>query len=186
MSVLETDKYRAEVELQFVLHGESGETLWEGTFAGAASRFGRSLKAENYSEAISDALKQAIARLFSDSSFREMLLNSNASRSPRREQATTPDTLLRSPISSGELKAELIKLLNVGVGEDLLLEYVRTMPLREPLTADEIIEWRNAKIPDPVVRAALSSKSERSSAPAIRPSPVPTPTSRPRTAKDDL
>ena len=68
--VTETDNYRGEVILQLALHNRQGRLLWSGTVTGYANRFGRSYKAENYYEVLSDALIHAAHNLVRDRGFR--------------------------------------------------------------------------------------------------------------------
>ena len=50
-----------------------GRTTWTGVVSGASKRFGRSYKAENYYETISDSLLHAIQSLAADPGFLDAL-----------------------------------------------------------------------------------------------------------------
>src|ERR1700733_5018935 len=52
--VREGNTYKSEVALQLVVSDADGKTLWKGQASGEAFRFGRSYKAENYYEALSE------------------------------------------------------------------------------------------------------------------------------------
>jgi len=70
---LEESVYQAEVLLKIkVVSG--GETLWAGVAGGSSKRFGRSMKADNYHEALSDSLLDAVVSLFRVDKFREALV----------------------------------------------------------------------------------------------------------------
>jgi hypothetical protein len=53
-----------------VLKNRSGGTLWKGTVAGAAKRWGKSYSEDNYFEVLSDAYLRALQELFQDEEFR--------------------------------------------------------------------------------------------------------------------
>jgi hypothetical protein len=68
--VLETNTYKGEVRLKInVKRGDKEE--WLGVGTGTSSRFGRSYKADNYYETLSDALLMAIDRTVRDDGFRK-------------------------------------------------------------------------------------------------------------------
>jgi hypothetical protein len=69
----ETKRYNGEVLLDLTLKDASGKTLWAGTASGSATRFGRSYKADNYYEVLSDALLQAGYAVLGNSTFHDAL-----------------------------------------------------------------------------------------------------------------
>lgn len=69
----ETNIYEAAVILRVTLTDPNGNVLWSGLTGGAASRFGRSYKAENYYETLSDSLVGAVHQLIQNRGFRETL-----------------------------------------------------------------------------------------------------------------
>jgi hypothetical protein len=69
--VTESSAYNAEVSLKVMLKAKSGEVVWEGITSGSATRFGRSAKAENYYEALSNATISAVHGLLNDISFKQ-------------------------------------------------------------------------------------------------------------------
>ena len=69
----ETEIYQGDVRLRLTLTNPDGEVLWTGTIRGANIRFGRSYKAENYYETLSDSLINAAYRLVHDAGFRKAL-----------------------------------------------------------------------------------------------------------------
>jgi hypothetical protein len=70
--VLETDNYRGEVRLKVTLH-QGDRAVWTGLVSGTNKRFGRSYKAENYYETISDSLLDAANQLVTSAEFRQKL-----------------------------------------------------------------------------------------------------------------
>jgi hypothetical protein len=69
----ETETYKGDLRLRLTLTNPAGKVLWTGTTGGAASRFGRSYKAENYYETLSDSLIDATYHLMQDAGFRKAL-----------------------------------------------------------------------------------------------------------------
>jgi hypothetical protein len=68
--VIETNTYKGEVRLKVsAKRGEKEE--WVGVASGTSSRFGRSYKADNYYETLSDALLEAAERAVKDEGFRK-------------------------------------------------------------------------------------------------------------------
>jgi len=66
--VNEGSKYNGDVRLKMQL-AKSGKVVWTGLVSGTAARWGRSYKAENYYETISDSLLHAIQNLATDPGF---------------------------------------------------------------------------------------------------------------------
>jgi hypothetical protein len=68
--VIETGTYKGEVRLK--VSAKRGESEgWVGVASGTSSRFGRSYKADNYYETLSDALLEAAERAVKDEGFRK-------------------------------------------------------------------------------------------------------------------
>jgi hypothetical protein len=71
--VEETDTYMGDVTLRVTVKDKSGKTLWSGASSGASKRFGRSYKADNYYETLSDALIEATQGLLQNPGFNKAL-----------------------------------------------------------------------------------------------------------------
>jgi hypothetical protein len=71
--VEETNLYRGDVQLAVTLTDAGGKQLWSGTSSGGAQRFGRSYKADNYYEVLSDSLIEATNSLLKNTTFRDAL-----------------------------------------------------------------------------------------------------------------
>jgi hypothetical protein len=81
---------------------------------------------------------------------------------PRRGGITIP---LSSPkmaastaVAPRELKERLLEMSRAGVAPDVLLAYVKGQRLSRRMTAEDIIDWTKAGIPDAVIEAAASSR----------------------------
>ena len=79
---------------------------------------------------------------------------------PRRGGITIPlssPRMAASPaVAPGELKEKLLEMSRAGVAPDVLLAYVKGQRLSRKMTAEEIIDWTKAGIPDTVIEAAAS------------------------------
>ena len=71
--VREGNTYKSEVALQLVVSDADGKTLWKGLASGEATRFGRSYKAENYYEVLSDALVNTVISMLQAPEFQRAL-----------------------------------------------------------------------------------------------------------------
>jgi len=72
--VTEGSRYNADVTLRITLTAKNGTVAWKGTTTGNSTRLGRSYKAENYYEALSNATISAIHGLLNDDSFKRAVL----------------------------------------------------------------------------------------------------------------
>jgi len=71
--VTETDDYRGEMSLLIHVRNGAGKELWTGIANGGAENFGRSYRADNYCETISNMIMRATYNLLANASFREAL-----------------------------------------------------------------------------------------------------------------
>ena len=71
--VREGNTYKSEVALQLTVTDPEGKTLWKGLASGEATRFGRSYKAENYYEVLSDALVNTVSSMLQAVEFQRAL-----------------------------------------------------------------------------------------------------------------
>jgi hypothetical protein len=67
--VTEKSTYKADVALKVRLRSKNGLIVWEGLTSGSATRFGKSYSAENYYEALSNALISAVHALLKNEAF---------------------------------------------------------------------------------------------------------------------
>ena len=71
--VREKDTYRSEVAIHLTVIDQDGKTLWNGLASGEATRFGRSYKAENYYEVLSDAVVNTVSSMLQAADFQKAL-----------------------------------------------------------------------------------------------------------------
>lgn len=69
----EGNTYQSEVAVQLTVSDPDGKTLWKGLASGEATRFGRSYKAENYYEVLSDALVNTVSSMLQADQFQKAL-----------------------------------------------------------------------------------------------------------------
>jgi hypothetical protein len=67
--VTETSTYQSQLSLVVHLKDAQGKEVWSGAVAGSTERFGRSYKAENYYETLSDAVIRATHNMLSNPAF---------------------------------------------------------------------------------------------------------------------
>jgi hypothetical protein len=71
--VAETDQYRGSLGLFVTLKDGKGKELWSGVIQGGAENFGRSYKAENYYETMSNMVLRATYNLLANPGFHKAL-----------------------------------------------------------------------------------------------------------------
>ena len=69
---------------------------------------------------------------------------------------TSPKPAASAAVAPNALKEKLLEMSRAGVAPDVLLAYVRGQRLTRKLTAEDIIAWTKAGIPDAVIEAAAS------------------------------
>jgi len=79
---------------------------------------------------------------------------------PRRGGITiplsAPKTAASPALAPRELKEKLLEMTHAGVAPDVLLAYVKGQRLARKMTAEDIIDWTKAGIPDAVIETAAS------------------------------
>jgi hypothetical protein len=63
--------YRVETQVAFDLKNSKGQTLWQGTAPGDATRYGKKRSAENANEVLRDALREAYIEIFNNPGLQE-------------------------------------------------------------------------------------------------------------------
>ena len=71
--VREGNTYESEVAIHLTVIDQDGKTLWNGLASGEATRFGRSYKAENYYEVLSDAVVNTVSSMLQASDFQKAI-----------------------------------------------------------------------------------------------------------------
>jgi len=71
--VREKGTYKSEVAIHLTVIDQDGKTLWNGLASGEATRFGRSYKAENYYEVLSDAVVNTVSSMLQAADFQKAI-----------------------------------------------------------------------------------------------------------------
>jgi hypothetical protein len=71
--VREGDTYNSDVAIHITVIDQTGKTLWNGLASGEATRFGRSYKAENYFEVLSDAVVNTVSSMLQAAEFQKAI-----------------------------------------------------------------------------------------------------------------
>jgi hypothetical protein len=143
--------YLGEVRFMVSLTDRSDRVLFTGEASGDSKRPGIDARASMCNEALSYALVRALAQ-----GLAAVKLETVASAAPTAG-TPAPAPVVVSPetvIEPAALLADLTRLLAGGVTPDVLVAYVEQRKLTRPLSVDEILEWKNAGIPDAAIKAA--------------------------------
>ena len=147
--------YNADVQVGFTLRNAKGQTLWQGTSAGDATRYGRARSADNMNEVLSDALKEAYAGLFNDSGLQNAWMGNAKPIASGSSSGAASSAGSGAALSPQALLDELVKLKRQGFTTDLLVDYVNQKSISPALSADDMVKWKNAGMPQEVIKAAL-------------------------------
>jgi hypothetical protein len=71
--VREESTYKSVVQIQLTVLNDNGKVLWKGLASGEATRFGRSYKAENYYEVLSDAVVNTVSSMLQAADFQKAM-----------------------------------------------------------------------------------------------------------------
>jgi hypothetical protein len=140
--VTEDQTYSTAASIRFRLEDRAGMTLWEGIVMGEAHQWGSSFKEENYNEEISDALKRTYANLVSNAGFQRAWIGQRVSSA--------------QPVAPADLESKILEMMKAGIGTEVIVGYVKNVKVSGPLSAEQILEWKKAGIPDAVLEAAVS------------------------------
>ncbi|HEX9668684.1 MAG TPA: hypothetical protein VGC93_04290 [Thermoanaerobaculia bacterium] len=139
--------YSAETTLDFELRDRSGKTQASGTYTGDASRYGKKFSGENANEVMSDALAEAFAKALADPTLRAAWGGApGAAAAGGASAPITPEAAL------SEIKALMAK----GTDESGLQDALRKKTLTRALGADDLAAWKEAGVPESVIRVAAS------------------------------
>jgi hypothetical protein len=145
--------YSAQIQVAFTLADSRGRTLWQGTVEGSANRYGKERSGENANEVLSDAIKEAYANAFNDAGLQSAWVGKGTPVAASAPAAASAPT--NAAVSPSDMLADLVKLKKQGFTTDLLVDYVNGKTLTRSLSADDLVKWKNAGMPQEVIKAAL-------------------------------
>jgi hypothetical protein len=147
--------YSAQIQVAFTLADGRGRALWQGTTEGGATRYGKERSSENANEVLNDALREVYTNALGDSGLQSAWVGGKpvASSGSSASAAAAPAAAAVSPSA---MLADLVKLKGQGFTADLLVDYVNKKTLTKALSADDLVKWKNAGMPEEVIKAALA------------------------------
>jgi hypothetical protein len=169
--------FTAEVQLPWTLSDRAGHTFASGTALGAGKTKGRWRNPINCEEVLADALQQAASIAAGDAALQDAWLAAVPQSAPQQIAAQAPaaprskyrvgSTIVPNrdeprsakPITTAktpsQLLADVTKLHRQQLGTDVLVDYVSKQHLATAFSANDLVAWKKAGIPDLVMQAAL-------------------------------
>ena len=140
--------YRAEVGLKGGVFDPEGRasTTPGRVFDGFGKSSGPDRRAKLCNEALTAAVEDALAKMLSPVQV------------GTPKPALTTDAGDPNAVPPKEMLKELMRLKDAGVGEPVLLGYVRQRRLAAPLSTDDILKWKESGLPESVIHAAQEIK----------------------------
>lgn len=156
--------FTAEVQLPWTLVDRAGRVFASGTALGTGKTKGRWRNPVNCEEVLADALQQAAATVLADAKLQEAWLAAVPQPAPEHVAAapTAPPSRVKSkvtparpPKTPAQLLADVKQLRREQVGTSLLVDYVSKQTLASAFSANDLVQWKKAGVPEPVMAAAL-------------------------------
>lgn len=164
----EEDKlHQAEVTLFARLESPGGDLLWQGEVHGGAQREARPLQAKVYNEVLGEALVRALLHLVTTHDLQAAVARGRGgtaqARVPRSRSPIVPLTGGAEGAREGDettiaphaLLAELARMQREGSTVEAMVAFVNRHTITPPPTMDDILAFRQAQLPDPVLRAFI-------------------------------
>lgn len=167
--------FTAEVQLPWTLTDRSGHVFATGTAMGNGKTKGRWRNPVNCEEVLADALLQAAAVVASDVKLQEAWIAAKPSPAPaavataaparplapvamaippsRVNSKAAPPAMAKTP---AQLLVDVNRLRRQQLGTSLLVDFVNRQRLATAFTANDLVAWKKAGVPEPVMRAALA------------------------------
>ena len=139
--------YRGEVEVQAEIIDAAGPSVARRVVRGTAKLSGPDRRAKLCNEALTLALEDTLAQLLTP-----------AIEPPQAVNQLIVDPSNPRAVDAKKMLEDLVRLKDGGVGEPLLLGYVRQRRLTAPLSADDILMWKKSGLPESVIQAAQEAK----------------------------
>ena len=167
--------FTAEVQLPWTLTDRAGHVFASGTAMGTGKTKGRWRNPINCEEVLADALQEAAWRALGDAKLQEAWLAAvpqpgtfhaaTASAATGRSQSAGKAASGSRPASKAspaagsktpaQLLADVTKLRQQQLGTSVLVDFVSKQTLAAPFSANDLIAWKKAGVPEPVMQAAL-------------------------------
>jgi len=168
--------FTAEVQLPWTLADRAGTVFASGTAMGTGKTKGRWRNPVNCEEVLADALQQAASVAAGDAKLQDAWLAAvpqpatapvaSVPATPSRGRVPVGSTTVAdhgNPHTSGthllktpaQLLADVTKLRRQKLGTNVLVDYVSKQTLATAFSANDLVAWKNAGVPEPVMEAAL-------------------------------
>ena len=168
--------FTAEVQLPWTLTDRAGSVFASGTAMGTGKTKGRWRNPINCEEVLADALQEAAFTALRDAKLQEAWLAAvpkaghahvaSASAAPARASApvkmAVPSSRVNSKVAPAavaktpaQLLADVTKLRRQQLGTNVLVDFVSKQTLTAPFSANDLVAWKKAGVPEPVMQAAL-------------------------------
>ena len=151
--------YQAEAQFPFVLRDRAGHVFAEGTASGMAQQKGRKRNAANCGEVLSNALEQAAGNLMNNATLQEGWAAAKpqagsvaVAAAPKASMKSVENASAKTP---NQLLQEVNKLRKQQLGTNVLVAYVQKQTLVAAFSADDLVAWKKAGVPEPVMQAAM-------------------------------
>jgi len=159
--------FTAEVQFPWTLVDRAGHVFASGTAMGDGKTKGRWRNPINCEEVLSDALQEAAAAIAGDARLQDAWLAANPEPAPAPVAKTPVDAAPHSARGNAkqakdsaaktpaQLLAEVTKLRRQQLGTSLLVDYVSRQTIASAFSANDLVQWKKAGVPEPVMAAAL-------------------------------
>ena len=168
--------FTAEVQFPWTLADRAGHVFASGTAMGTGKTKGRWRNPINCEEVLADALQEAASVALADAKLQEAWLAAvpqsapahvaSAPSTPARPLApvgmAVPPSRVNSKVAPAaqsktpaQLLADVTKLRRQQLGTGVLVDFVSKQTLASPFSANDLVAWKKAGVPEPVMQAAL-------------------------------
>ncbi|HZN55787.1 MAG TPA: YajG family lipoprotein [Candidatus Polarisedimenticolaceae bacterium] len=169
--------FTAEVQLPWTLADRTGHVFATGTAMGSGKTKGRWRNAVNCEEVLADALQEAAVGVAGDAKLQEAWIAAKPSRAPavadhptapaippiamavppsRLSSKAAPAKAAALPKTPAQLLVDVNRLRRQQLGTSVLVDFVSKQTLATGFTANDLMAWKRAGVPEPVMRAALA------------------------------
>jgi hypothetical protein len=152
--------FTAEVQLPWTLVDRSGHVFASGTALGTGKTKGRWRNPINCEEVLADALQQAAVSVANDAKLQDAWLAAVPQRAPAPVATAPAAARSAAPSKAGaktpaQLLVDVNKLRRQQMGTHVLVDFVSKQTLASAFSANDLVEWKKAGVPEPVMQAAL-------------------------------
>jgi hypothetical protein len=157
--------FNAEIQLPWTLADRAGNVFASGTALGTGKTKGRWRNPINCEEVLADALQQAAVTIAGDAKLQEAWLAAVPKPAPAPVAAARPgpaparaETKAASATGAktpAQLLDDVTQLRRQQLGTSVLVSYVSKQTLASGFSANDLVAWKKAGVPEPVMEAAL-------------------------------